>query len=201
MRNRIIIFMLMLLQGAAASAQDAVLKFQEELAARSNEINTIVCDFVQVRSMAVLDRDDVKNGRFTYLRPENILLAFDDGDYIMLTDKKFSMKSAGNVTEMKISSNQMLKELKRILSACMTGDVKAMAAGFTIEVEEQPDMYHLTFVPLKGKGAAKMKAIEMVFDRRDMSLSMLKMTEPSGDSMRYDFRNKKFNLPVPEGTF
>jgi outer membrane lipoprotein-sorting protein len=46
-----------------------------------------------------------------------------------------------------------------------------------------------------------MKAVTMYFDKADMSLSGLVLEEPSGDSIRYEFSNKKFNVEVSEETF
>lgn len=186
---------------SAAYAQDVKAEFEKILAEKSIGIETIACDFVQVREMAVLAQEVSKNGDFTYSRPGNILLAFDDGDFIRLTDTEFTMKNAGTVTAVKVGSNPMLKELKRILSACMTGDVKMMSSGFSMEVADAEDEYVVTLLPLKGRGAAKMKSVLMHFDKNDMSLTMLKLEEPSGDSIRYEFKNKKFNIEVPKELF
>lgn len=201
MLKKFITVCILMLAGFSAAAQDVKAEFEKALAEKSVEIKTIMCDFTQIRSMAVLAQEVSKEGRFTYMRPGNILLAFDDGDYIMLTETDFTMKNAGNVMDVKVNSNPMLKELKKILTACMTGDVKSMASGFSMEVADMQDFYEVTLLPVKGRGAAKMKSVRMNFDRKDMSLTMLMLEEPSGDSIRYDFTDKEFNKEVPAGTF
>ena len=201
MLKKFITICILMFAWVCAGAQDVKAEFEKALAEKSVDIKTITCDFTQIRSMAVLAQEVSKEGRFTYMRPENILLAFDDGDYIMLTETDFTMKNAGNVMDVKVNSNPMLKELKKILSACMTGDVKSMASGFNMEVADMQDFYVVTLLPVKGRGAAKMKSVRMNFDRKDMSLTMLMLEEPSGDSIRYDFTDKEFNKEVPAGTF
>lgn len=192
---------ILLLACYSTAAQDVKAEFEKALADKSVAIETIMCDFTQVRSMAVLTQEVSKEGKFTYVRPGNILLAFDDGDYIKLTESDFTMRNAGNVMDVKVTSNPMLRELKKILSACMTGDLKSMASGFSINVIDLQDFYEVTLLPVKGRGAAKMKSVKMNFDKQDMSLIMLMLEEPSGDSIRYEFTDKEFNKEVPAGTF
>ena len=182
-------------------ANNTIVEFERALQEKSAQTKTIVCDFKQVRSSVVFANDDVKAGKFTYVFPENILLAFQDGDYIKMRNTDFAIRNAGTVTEVKVTANPMLKELKRLLSSCMTGDVKAMSSSFNMNVTETDNTYIVVLTPMKGRGSSKMKSVNMCFDKKDMSLSELMLTEPSGDSMRYDFFNKKFNVEVSEELF
>lgn len=175
--------------------------FRHQLTSCSKDINTIVCDFTQTSCMAVLANEVSKTGEFRCQKPGNILLSFDDGDYIMLTDKSFSLRSSGKTVQKNISSNPMLKELKKILSACMTGDIDAISSGFTMEVKDEGKTYEVTLSPIKDRAMAMIKDIEMIFEKSDMSLSMLKMNEPSGDYVKYLFTNKRFNTPLEDDLF
>ncbi len=175
--------------------------FRQQLTACSKDINTIVCDFTQTSCMAVLANEVNKTGEFCCQKPGNILLAFDDGDFIKLTDKSFSLRSSGKTIQKNISSNPMLKELKKILSACMTGNLDAISAGFTMDVRDAGKNYEVTLTPIKDRAMSMIKDIEMVFDKSDMSLSILKMNEPSGDYVKYLFTNKRFNTPLKDDLF
>lgn len=193
MKIRVLLLILLCSLPLMLSAQnDISADFERELVLKGSVIECIDCDFIQTRSMAILAQDVVKEGVFAYSRPGNISLEFHDGDYIRMTDTSFSMKNAGHVTQVNVNSNPMLKELKKILSASMTGDVASMTAGFVSEIQLDGDSYSVRLIPKKGKGAAKVKEIKMLFDRKDMSLAMLMLVEQSGDYIRYDFVNKKF---------
>ena len=175
--------------------------FRKQLSESSRNINTIVCDFTQTTCISVLASEVNKKGEFTCCKPGNILLAFEDGDFIKFTDKSFAIKSAGKTMSKNINSNPMLKELKKILSACMTGDLVAVSTGFEINVVENSRTYDITLTPLKDRAMAMVESIEMIFNRSDMSLSVLKMNEPSGDYVKYTFINKRFNTIVNENLF
>lgn len=201
MIRKILLICSIICAGVVLKAGETELEFEKKLREKSVEITTIKCDFRQVRTMAVLADDAAKVGKFTYKRPGNILLAFDDGDYIRMSEIDFSIRNAGVVTDVKVGANPMLKELKRMLSACMTGDIAAMSSGFNMTVSENDGSYIVELTPIKGRGSARMKAVTMYFDKSDMSLSGLVLEEPSGDSIRYEFSNKKFNVEVSEETF
>ncbi len=201
MRIRKILMLWGLFFAQMLAAQNVEERFEVELSQKSRTIKNIICDFTQTRSMSVLAEDIVKRGKFTYLRPGNILLSFDDGDYIKMTDLRFTMQSAGVHTDIKVNSNPVLKELRKILSACMTGDIEAMSSGFSMKVAENKDFYEVMLIPLKGRGSVRMKHIFMVFDKLHMSLVTLCLTELSGDGFRYDFTNKKFDTELPADLF
>lgn len=201
MFKKIILICSCLLAFHSIRANNTIVEFEKALQEKSAQIQTIVCDFKQIRSSVVFANDDIKTGTFTYARPENILLAFKDGDFIKMCATNFTIRNAGTVLDVKVTANPMLKELKRLLSACMTGDVKAMSSSFNMNVTENDGSYIVVLTPMKGRGSARMQSVNMSFDKKDMSLSELVLMEPSGDSMRYDFFNKKFNVEVSEETF
>lgn len=172
--------------------------FEEELLFRNSEVKTISCSFEQIRKTAVLKDIVCKTGDFSYKRPDNIRLGFSDGDDITMNGEYFRITSSGKTTIVKMESNPMLKELKRILSACMTADVSGLTAGFTPRLEEKEKQYELELSP---KRRNNLKSLLLVFSKKDMSLDMMKMTEQSDDYTLYRFSGKQFNVPVPDELF
>ncbi len=114
---------------------------------------------------------------------------------------RFRITSAGKTNTVKMSSNPMLREMKRIISACMTADVESLKAGFTTQLSQTGAEYILKLAPAARRSKGYVAAIVLHFDKRDMSLNILRMEEPSGDYTQYEFSNKKFNGPVPDALF
>jgi outer membrane lipoprotein-sorting protein len=125
-----------------------------------------------------------------------MLLSFNDGDYIKMTEEWFEMKTGENTTTTKISSNPMLRNLSTILSACVVGDFAQMIRGFSIQVQSQAKQWVVIMTPQRGKAASKISQIVLHFDRETMSLNTLKMVEKSGDYTMYGFSNKQFNVAI-----
>ncbi|MCM1168335.1 MAG: outer membrane lipoprotein carrier protein LolA [Bacteroides sp.] len=172
--------------------------FEEELLRKNSGVKTISCRFEQIREASVLKDVVRKTGTFHYKRPDNIRLAFSDGDDITMNGEYFRITSSGKTSVVKMQSNPMLKEIKRILSACMTADLSALTAGFTPELEEKDAQYELILTPRRNNN---MRSLSLVFSKKDMSLDEMRMTEPSGDYTLYRFSGKRFDVPVADELF
>lgn len=184
--------------GFTASAQNGSTEeqFERELKLKNESVTSIKCHFLQTREMSVLQNVVRKEGTFYFQRPGNMLLSFNDGDYIKMTDEWFEMKTGENTTTTKISSNPMLRNLSTILSACVVGDFAQMIRGFSIQVQSQAKQWVVIMTPQRGKAASKISQIVLHFDRETMSLNTLKMVEKSGDYTMYGFSNKQFNVAI-----
>lgn len=198
MTIRYILLTIALLLGCTVSAQNISTQeqFENELKLKNESVATIKCHFIQIREMSVLQNVVQKDGTFYFQRPGNMLLSFDDGDYIKMTEEWFEMKTGESTTTTKVSSNPMLRNLSTILSACVVGNFDQMIRGFSIEVESKLDEWVVIMTPQRGKAASKISQIVLHFDRETMSLNMLKMVEKNGDYTMYSFSDKKFNVAI-----
>ena len=189
--------------GFTASAQNGSTEeqFERELKLKNESVTSIKCHFLQTREMSVLQNVVRKEGTFYFQRPGNMLLSFNDGDYIKMTEEWFEMKTGENTTTTKISSNPMLRNLSTILSACVVGDFAQMIRGFSIQVQSQAKQWVVIMTPQRGKAASKISQIVLHFDRETMSLNTLKMVEKSGDYTMYGFSNKQFNVAIDSKLF
>ena len=192
MKIKQIILSLMFVLSLACYAQNTDVEklFQTELQEKNEDVIAIKCRFKQIRQVSYLAEPAVKEGDFAFTKPNDILLAFDDGDYIKMTSEYFEMKTAGNVAKTKVSSNPMLKNLSSILSTCVLGEFDKMSAGFNVEIEQQAKEWIVTLTPKQSKMAAKISNIIIAFNKADMSLNLLKMVEKSGDYTAYNFTDK-----------
>lgn len=195
---RYILLTIALLIGYTVSAQNVSTQeqFENELKLKNESVATIKCHFIQTRKMSVLQNVVQKDGTFYFQRHGNMLLSFDDGDYIKMTEEWFEMKTGESTTTTKVSSNPMLRNLSTILSACVVGNFDQMIRGFSIEVETKLDEWVVIMTPQRGKAASKISQIVLHFDRETMSLNILKMVEKSGDYTMYSFSDKKFNVAI-----
>lgn len=176
-------------------------EFERELKSKNADVSTIRCSFTQTRALSVLTNSAEKSGVFQFQRPANILLAFDDGDYIKMTDKWFEMSSQGKAQKTKVSANPMLRELSRLLSACVVGDFGQISKGFSVQAEAMPSEWVLVLTPRGGKAASKVSQIVVRFDRGKMALNALRMEEKSGDYTEYTFYDKQFNVALDRSQF
>ena len=203
MKIKTIIIAIMIFACSGISAQEINLEqdFQSELKTKNEQVTSIKCEFTQTREISIIAEPVSKDGDFYFMKPNNMLLSFNDGDYIKMTEEWFEMKTADNVTTTKVSSNPMLRNLNSILSACIIGDFNKMSRGFAVNYEESATEWTITLIPQRGKAASKISRIIIVFDKLDMSLNLLRMEEKSGEYTAYSFSNKVFNIAVDTNIF
>lgn len=186
---------------AMAQSQIDATSFAKELSAKSSTIETIVCDFTETRHMDILADDLVRNGKFSYKRPERMLLAFDSGDKILMTPDHFVLQANGRNLTSKMSANPMLRQMQTVFGACMTGNVEQLLGGGKIAITLAGKEYTLRFVPSARSAQKYVSAIVLVFDCGDMTLTQLRMEQPSGDYTLYRFRNKRIGVPIEDTLF
>ena len=203
MKTKDMIIAAMLLVCSVVNAQETNLEqaFQTELKTKNEQVTSIKCEFTQTREISFVAQPVNKDGEFYFLKPNNMLLSFNDGDYIKMTEEWFEMKTAENITTTKNSSSPMLRNLNSILSACIVGDFNKMSRGFCVNYGQTDAEWTVTLTPQRGKVASKVSRIIIVFDRQDMSLDLLRMEEKTGDYTAYSFSNKQFNIAMDTHIF
>ena len=83
MKIKLIIITLMLFFCSGLSAQSLSTEqaFQTELRKKNEQVTSIKCKFIQTREVSMLAKPVSKEGEFYFLKPNNMLLNFNDGDY------------------------------------------------------------------------------------------------------------------------
>lgn len=196
MIKKIIFTTIIISCAAAAMAQNDTLDaFSLEIANNADRISSIQCSFVQTRSLSVLTAESKKTGTFYFIMPDKMLLSFDDGDIIKITGKRFEFRNAGHVT-ISSSTNPVTGSIQTIITSCITGDLKNLSKDFVIKPIASENSWNVSIVPRKDKATSIISKITLVIDRKDMSLSSMRMEEPSGDLTTYNFFNKKFNTSI-----
>ncbi len=200
-KNTIVFLAAMILGVCALDAQTTQQEFAQELEQKGGGVSSIRCRFSQTRHASFLANDVEQDGVFYLKKPDNIKLEYSDGGYIIMTAEWFEMKNADKVNRTKISANPMLRNLKSILSACMLGDLSVPGKRFEISVAQIPSGWEVTMKPKKGGAISKVSRILLNFDKGDMSLSLMKIEEKSGDYTSYEFYDKKVNVAVDDSLF
>lgn len=192
--NRIAtIILLFVMSNCYANAQNNAEKLSQEMSEKCKNIKTINCKFTQERYTSILTEKNIKKGVFEYEKTDNLKLTFENGDYIRIDKDSFEIKSEESTTKTKVASNPMLKNLSSILTACMIGDLSRINKDFIIKEQEEEKQWRIILQPKRGKAVSRIKEIILDFDRKDMTLSKMRMQEKKGDYTEYIFIDKIIN--------
>jgi outer membrane lipoprotein-sorting protein len=177
--------------------------FAERLRTVSAATGSIECDFTLTRTMSVMAGDVVSEGRFGYLRGAGISLDFTRpaGDAIVMGRERFRIVSGGKTSTVRLDSNPALRQLQRMLTACMTGDVATLGSGSQMSLVDRGAEFVVTLTPTDRRTQGVLKNMTLTFEKKKMSLTTLRMEESGGDVSVYRFFNKRFNGAIDATRF
>lgn len=196
---------LLLLSAGAVNAQDQtkpmgdITVFKSKLEEMSRSVQSISCDFVQEKSLVVLSEKIISKGvfffrkenniRWEYLQPYKYLIIISNGQMFTRDNK--------NQKVYDIESNKMFGEMNRFISGCIQGDILRNEKDYATEYFENSSQYFVKLVPRSEKMKEMLNEIQIWFDKKDLTVSGLKMIESGQDYTKIDFINKKLNTDIP----
>ena len=181
----------LLLSGLTARA-GLPASFKERLAEASRENRTIQCDFTQRKQVRRMKNEIELKGRFYY--DNSLAMALDytvpEGDKVIIRNDRIILKTAGQ-----------LQQVALMIRASMTGDLSQFGQGWQIGYTEKEGVGEVKMVPESKRARKYIDSITLCFDLRDMTLDRMELCETEGGHSVYEFRNKRFNLPVDPARF
>ncbi len=197
--------LLLLIFAGVLKAQDQLIPltdipgFRAKLEEMSKSTTSIACDFVQEKNLVVLSEKIISHGvfffrkenniRWEYTRPYRYLIIISNGQLFTRDDRNQKLYD--------IESNRMFQEMNRFISGCIQGDILRNDKDYVTEYFESSSMYFVKLVPRAEKMREMLNEVQIWFDKKDLTVSGLKMIESGQDYTRIDFIDKKLNTDIP----
>lgn len=174
----------------------------EKIRQGNTKYTTITSDFKQTQHLSILGEEIVTDGKFYYKKPEQLAMQYNDpaGDMMLLDGDNFIMVSGGKRRTISAGSNPKMQGMKTILSACMQGNALQMGAE-SITCKETAKYYIITAVINTDSSGSDFDKVEASYDKKDLSLSVLKTIESDGSYTMYELSKKEFNNQIDETIF
>ncbi|MFZ4520453.1 MAG: outer membrane lipoprotein carrier protein LolA [Bacteroidales bacterium] len=210
MRHYIIkltVFLLVTIPGYSVLAQPytpviSAAAFKTLFAAKSASILTLKCDFIQEKSISMLQHKINSSGSFIYkknnklrmeyIKPYPFLFILDNDKVIIENDRRTSSVSA--------SSNKMYQVISKMTLDCFTGNV-LNSNEFSVIVSENTQVYYLQLVPRQKMLRSLFDKIQILISKSDFTVDRIELNETSGDTTILMFSNKRINAQVNDDVF
>jgi outer membrane lipoprotein-sorting protein len=169
--------------------------FRQRLAAENKRFTTIECDFTQYKHLTIMDEPLVSSGRFFFQQDDKVRLDYaQPSPYLIEIDgQKVSITADGKSNVYDMSAYRMITMMKSMLTACLRGDFSGAGRDYQMTVSEDGSAYQVEIEPRNRNVRRYIQKIDIVFDKKDMSLNQLVIREPSGDYTQHVFSNKKIH--------
>jgi outer membrane lipoprotein-sorting protein len=188
-----------------AVAEDASAAYEHFISDMENnrgKITTISCNFRQIKQLPYIKDPAKSSGKFYYQKGQMaILYDTPQGDCITMNERRCKTVVNGKSQTVATNSHPLLKQTYQIIQAAVSGDMKNIFNMFDVYISEMSIAYHVKLTPKQKSIKEKIAVIEMDFDKKDLSLSMLKTVKAENDFVKYEFFSKSFNSSIDEHYF
>ena len=177
--------------------------FKSNLTEMTRKTNTIESDFIQEKNLSFLSEKIISKGLFYFKKENKIRWQYTEPfDYlIIINENKIYIKDEDRESKYDMASNKIFKEINKIITGCIQGDILNNDKEYKIEYYENDNLYYVKLTPYSEKMKEFLSNIDIYFDKKDFSVSKLEMMELSGDYTKIEFINKKLNKEIPDEKF
>lgn len=182
---------------------DPAAGFNQRLATEAARTRSIRSDFKQVKYLEVFSEKIDSKGIFYFMKDDKIRLEYITPlDYlIVINGQKLKIVSDGKTNVVNLGSNAMMKEIKGMLAACMTGDLTRMTGSYDMVYFEDADSYLVSIKPRSKNVQAYLQEIHIYLEKKNMSVRKLRLQENATDYTEYQFTNTTYNTLTSDEKF
>jgi outer membrane lipoprotein-sorting protein len=189
-------------QYAGYSPVADLVKFKATFALASQKTISIKADFTQDKNLSMLSEKITSKGNFWFKKDSRVRMEYNHPfKYLMILNKdKVYVKDGQKESRVSAKSNKIFQQINKIMIDCMQGTTLDNT-DFKTRVFENKHTALVELTPVT-KGMKEMfKAINVIVDKKDFSVSSIEMLELSGDNTIMRFTNKELNASIPDTLF
>jgi len=178
-------------------------EFKTKLNEMSKLVKTIESNFSQEKNLSILSKAINSKGYFCYKKENKVRWEYTEpySYLVIIRESKLFVKDKNNKKQYDTQSNKMFQELNNFLVGCINGDILSKTTDYKIEYMENNVQFYVKLVPNSKKMKDMISEIHIYFDKKDYSVSRLKMVEQGGDYTNIEFLNKKLNGVISDEKF
>lgn len=177
--------------------------FRNKLSQASKNMKTLEAGFTQQKRMEILTEAVISKGHLSYMNGNMVRWEYTEPfKYaIVINDGKITIRDEKRTSSYDLTANSAFLEINSKLSGIINGDIVNSKSDFRIRYFENDRLYLLKLTPLAKGMKDYFKSIFVWFDKGDLTVAKLRMTELSGDFTEIEFFGKKLNQPIPDDRF
>jgi len=176
-----------------SKAQDFKDEFIARMKSSNDQINSIASDFVQERSLSIMEDVLVSSGEFFYKKPG--LMKWDQQQpskyYFILNGDKV-IRFDGKKRKVVPANSPQVTHFKEFIIGAVSGSIFENKL-YNTEINKVGNRAMVVLIPQQKAMSKRIKKIHLEFDYEKMILLNLILFETDGDKTAIRFTNQKIN--------
>jgi outer membrane lipoprotein-sorting protein len=176
----------------------------EQLRKESANIKTIQAGFIQKKSMKILNKPLISEGRFYYVAPDSFrweyLKPLRSVVIVYKGDTRRYTSSGGKMIEDKSGGAQAMKIVLSEVTGWMSGKFD-QNPSFTATLKEGTNTTLITLKPVGKSMSGMIEKIEITISQKTATVKSVKIIESANAATLIDFTNVEVNKAISSSVF
>lgn len=166
-------------------------------------MKTMKCDFVQTKSLRMLNDKMVAKGKMYYQQGNKLRWEYlTPYTYtFILNDSKVYLWNNQRNDVIDVNQNKMFREIVRIMMNSVVGKCLSDEKDFQVSIIVSPIEYVAKMNPLRKDLKQMFQTIILHFNRRQKMISQVELLEKNGDKTLIELKNVQTNVTISTGVF
>jgi len=171
----------------------------DKITKASGDMNTMQCDFTQVKELSFMDDKVTSEGKMYYKKENKIRWEYIKPiKYVFSSDgQKVSM---GDKT-VPVNSSKMFGEISKVMAGGVSGSGLVNSPDFDSQFMVGKDDYQIILTPKKKEIKDLFSAIQLYIGKADSRIRSVELVEKSGDKTTITLKNVKVNTAIDDKLF
>ena len=179
-----------------------IANFKATIEKESKTIKSIKTDFVQYKHMDFLSKDIETSGKMSFKAP-NLLNWQYTKPYqysIVFKNNKVFINDQGKKNTIDAGGSKMFEKINKMIVGSVSGNMFD-DKEFAISYFKTKDFYITKLTPRTKDITKFISQIDLYFPLNDVTVSEVKLIEPSGDYTKIIFKKKLLNVKIDDSVF
>lgn len=175
----------------------------EKIDTEGSKMRSMQCEFTQTKSMKMLSRQMVSQGKMFFKKPNRLLWQYSSPyDYtFVLNGDNVQIKTSKSTQNINVQENKIFRRITGIIVDCITGAGLKNSPDFTAEIWEKDGAYFAKLYPKKKELKQIYEVVEIHFNTSFTMVSSVRMVEKSGDETLVKLNKTKINALIKDEIF
>ncbi|MBX3239036.1 MAG: outer membrane lipoprotein carrier protein LolA [Chitinophagaceae bacterium] len=176
--------------------------FKTQFKEASQKINSIRSDFVQEKNLSLLDDRIISKGKFWFRKENAVRMEYTSPFlYLMIVNgTDVYIRDSKKENRLSSRSNKLFQQINRIMIDCVNGNALE-SKDFTVKIFTGGDGFLAELTPVEKALKTMFRNVNIIIDKKDLSVSRVEMHEPSGDNTIIRFVNREMNVNLSDALF
>jgi outer membrane lipoprotein carrier protein len=192
-----------LAQGYRPATPEQQNELIKSIAAASEQMKTLQCDFMQKKTISILADEMLSEGKLLFKQADKLCWEYAKPYRYRFTlnANKVMIDTENNKNIIDVNSSKIFKEISKLIVSGINGsgifEEDKFAAKFNVGSQD----FQVTLTPKQKELKQLFSSITLTFNKNDYTVNTVEIKEQSGDTTLITMKNKQINKELNDEIF